>query len=204
MFALPKLIKKGPARHQINIKGVENNILLLPNHEYRVIIETSSINFKLMSKKEQDSIIDSYETFLNSLSFPIQITQRVRAMDLDDYLASFERKLDKEPEEIYQKQIRSYIAYVRSLVNTNKIPSRQFYITVPYHAKPKENMNIVRDQLANRLMVVENGLSNIGIESRLLDTLEILDLFYSSYNATDAKQQPLTQQTLDLLKSNYF
>jgi len=204
MFALPKLSKNGSSRHQIAIKGVEDSVLILPNNEYRVIIETSSINFHLMSEDEQDAVVDIYRAFLNSLSFPIQILQKVRALDLDDYLQGFEDKKDKEAVEVYKNQIDSYTKYVKSLVKTNKILSRQFYIVIPYHTKGKENIEIAREQLANRLAIAEKGLGNVGIKTRLLSSLELLDLFYSSYNATEAKQQPLTQQTIDLLRKNYF
>lgn len=204
MFALPKLNKNGSSRHQIAIKGVEDGILILPNNEYRIIIETSSINFHLMSEDEQDAVVDIYRAFLNSLSFPIQIVQKVRALDLDDYLQGFEVKKENETTEIYKKQIDSYVKYVKSLVKTNKILSRQFYIVIPYHAKGKETIEVAREQLANHLAIAEKGLGNVGIKTRLLNSLELLDLFYSSYNATDAKQQPLTQQTIDLLQKNYF
>lgn len=204
MFALPKLSKKGSSRHQIAIKGVEKSVLILPNNEYRIVIETSSINFHLMSEDEQDAVVDIYKAFLNSLSFPIQIVQKVRALDLDDYLQSFETKKEKETVEVYKNQIDGYTKYVKSLVKTNKILSRQFYIVIPYSAKGKETLEIAREQLANRLAIAEKGLGNVGIKTRLLNSLELLDLFYSSYNANDAKQQPLTQQTIDLLQKNYF
>lgn len=204
MFALPKLNKKGSARHQIAIKGVEDNVLILPNNEYRIIIQTSSINFHLMSEQEQDATVDIYKAFLNSLSFPIQIVQKVRALDLDDYLQDFEQKKEHEKTEVYKQQIEGYVKYVKSLVKTNKILARQFYIILPYHAKNKEDIEVAKEQLANRLSIVEKGLGNIGIKSTLLTTLEILDLSYSSYNAKDAKQQPLTQQTIDLLQRNYL
>lgn len=204
MFVLPKLNKTSSSRHQIAIKGVEDSILILPNDEYRVIIETSSINFHLMSEDEQDAVVDIYRAFLNSLSFPIQIVQKVRALDLDDYLESFEAKRQHETTKIYKQQIGDYIKYVKSLVKTNKILSRQFYIVIPYHTKGKETIEVAREQLANRLAIVEKGLGNVGIKTRLLNSLELIDLFYSSYNADDAKQQPLTQQTIDLLQKNYF
>jgi len=204
MFALPKLSKKGSSRHQIAIKGVEDSVLLLPNDEYRVVIETSSINFHLMSENEQDAVVDIYKAFLNSLSFPIQIVQKVRALDLDDYLQGFEAKKNQETIEVYKNQIDSYTKYVKSLVKTNKILSRQFYIVIPYRARGKEDIEVAREQLANRLAITEKGLGNVGIKTRLLSSLELLDLFYSSYNSTDSKQQPLTQQTIDLLQKNYF
>lgn len=204
MFTLPKLNKKSSSRHQIAIRGVEDGVLILPNNEYRIVIETSSINFHLMSEDEQDAVVDIYKAFLNSLSFPIQIVQKVRALDLDDYLQGFEDKKEKEKVEVYKNQIDGYTKYVKSLVKTNKILSRQFYIVIPYHTKGKETLEIAREQLANRLAIAEKGLGNVGIKTRLLNSLELLDLFYSSYNASDAKQQPLTQQTIDLLQKNYF
>ncbi len=204
MFVLPKLSKKGSSRRQIAVKGVEDSVLILPDNEYRIIIETSSINFHLMSEDEQDAIVDIYRAFLNSLSFSVQIVQKVRALDLDDYLQSFEAKKENEMVDVYKNQIDSYTKYVKSLVKTNKILSRQFYVVIPYRTKGKESLEVAREQLANRLAIAEKGLGNVGIKTRLLNSLELLDLFYSSYNATDAKQQPLTQQTIDLLQKNYF
>jgi hypothetical protein len=204
MFALPKLNRKGSSRHQIAIKGVSNNILTLPGNEHRILIETSSINFHLMSEAEQDAVVDAYKAFLNSLSFPIQILQKVRALDLDDYLQSFESKKERENVDIYKKQIDNYTRYVKLLVKNNKILSRQFYIVIPYHAVAKERIDYIEEQLTSRLTIVEKGLGNVGIKVRQLTSLEILDLFYSSYNADDAKLQPLTNQTLELLQKNYF
>lgn len=204
MFALPKLIKKGSSRHQISIKGVEDGVLILPNDKYRIIIETSSINFHLMSEDEQDALVDVYRAFLNSLSFPIQILQKVRALDLDNYLQNFENQIKTETVDIYKSQINGYIGYVQSLVKTNRILSRRFYIVIPYHVRGKEGIGIAREQLANRLAIVEKGLSNIGLKTRSLSSLEVLDLFYSSYNPTDSRLQPLTQQTINLLQRNYF
>lgn len=204
MFALPKLNRTGSARHQIAIQGVDNGVLILPNNEHRLVMETSSINFHLMSEDEQDAVVDIYKAFLNSLSFPIQILQKVRALDLDDYLHTFESKKETEDEEIYRNQIEGYTKYVQSLVKTNKILARQFYIVIPYRTKGKENIETAHEQLNGRLAIVEKGLGNVGIKTRRLNSLEILDLFYSSYNATDAKTQPLTEQTIDLLRKNYL
>jgi type IV secretory pathway VirB4 component len=204
MFKLRKTNKLGSSRHQIAIKGVDDGVLILPNEEYRIIIETSSINFQLMSEDEQDATVDIYQAFLNSLSFPIQITQKVRALDLNDYLQNFEDKMGHEKDQMYRKQIEGYVGYVKQLVETNKILSRQFYIVIPYKAKPKEGIEVAREQLANRISIVEQGLGKVGIKIRVLGSLSVLDLFYSSYNATDAKQQPLTAQTLELLQKNYL
>ena len=63
---------KSGARRQIKIKEVRGNTLILPDHHYCQILETSSVNFELKSEEEKNIITDSFQNFLNSISSPIQ------------------------------------------------------------------------------------------------------------------------------------
>ncbi|HJP81492.1 MAG TPA: hypothetical protein VJ841_03815 [Candidatus Saccharimonadales bacterium] len=202
MLSLRKLNKRASSRHQIAIKGVEKNLLILPKDEYRIIIKTSSINFHLMNESEQDALIDTYRAFLNSLPFALQIVHQVRALNLDDYLVYFEKRREEESLLRYKDQISSYMRYVSSLVEIKKVLTRQFYIVIPYRSP--DGLDLAREQLTSYFSIVERGLSNIGIRSYQLTNLEILDLLYSSYNPTDFRLQPLTERTLYLLYKNYF
>ena len=61
-LGIPRCIKQ-MLRHQPGLKsGALRSILLV-----------SSLNFDLKSSEEQDAIIGQYQSFLNSLDFPIQI-----------------------------------------------------------------------------------------------------------------------------------
>ena len=86
MWLLSKSKQRTGSRRQIQIKEVKDGIILLSNNQYRAVLETSSINFELKSEAEQDVIIDSFQNFLNSLSFPVQILVRVREIDADQYV----------------------------------------------------------------------------------------------------------------------
>ncbi|RKV98641.1 MAG: hypothetical protein D8G53_02340 [Candidatus Saccharimonas sp.] len=86
MFGLRKSNAKSSARRQIALKGVRDGILLLPQNNYRAILSVSALNFELRSEDEQDAIIDTYESFLNSIGWPIQILVRTREIDMDGYL----------------------------------------------------------------------------------------------------------------------
>jgi hypothetical protein len=83
MWLLKKSLNKISSRKQIAIKEVRDGILVLPNNEHRLIIETSSVNFELKSEAEQDVLIDSFQTFLNSLPTKLQILIRIREVDID-------------------------------------------------------------------------------------------------------------------------
>ena len=52
MWVLNKSKNRISSRKQIQIKEVKDDILILPNNEYRLVIETSSINFELKSEDE--------------------------------------------------------------------------------------------------------------------------------------------------------
>ena len=201
MFALQKSKSKTSARQQIAIKGVRDGILILPNNEYRAILQVSSLNFELRSEEEQDAIIDIYESFLNSVGSSLQILVRTREIDMDKYLEDLGERLDDEKEEIYRTQLQNYDEFIRSLITTNKILTRHFYIIVPYKPTGKADFDLIREQLNLELDIVAKGMTRLGMHSDQLTSLEALDLFYSFYSPAQAKIQPLTEQALQIIRT---
>lgn len=199
MSILKKSKTKTSARHQIAIEGVRDGVLMLPGNQYRAIIEVSSLNFELRSEEEQDAIIDTYESFLNSVGSSLQILVRTREIDMDKYLADLSERLDYEEEDIYRAQLKNYDEFIRSLITINKILTRHFYIIIPYKSAGKVDFELIREQLNIKLDIVAKGMMRLGMHTTQLSSLEILDLFYSFYSPTQAKIQPLTDQALQLI-----
>ncbi len=188
------------AREQIKIKKITDNILVLPNKEYRLILETSSVNFELKSEEEQDVIIDSFQNFLNALPCPIQILVRVREVDIDKYVEDVELLKEKEKEEVYRKQIDSYSSFVKKLVTGNSILSRRFYIILPYqNTERKEDWELIKEHLNLNRDIVIKGLERMQMKAKTLTGLEIINLFYAFYNDDVLKTQPITKQSLEAL-----
>lgn len=199
MFALQKSTNKTSSRQQIGIKGVRDNILMLPNNQYRAILNVSSLNFELKSEEEQDAIIDTYESFLNSVGSNLQILIRTREIDMDKYLEELTERLDGEAEPVYRKQLKNYDEFIRSLITTNKILTRHFYVVIPYAASGKADFELIKEQLNQKVDIVSKGMTRLGMHTKQLSSLEVLDLFYSFYNPAQAKIQPLTEQALQLI-----
>lgn len=191
------------SRRQINIKGVRDGVLILPDGKYRSVLQISSVNFELKSEAEQDAIIDTYQSFLNSLASPLQIIVRIRKMDMDKYLEDFNVRMDAEDEPIYKEQVKNYVEYVASLVTKNKILSRCFYVVLPLDSKDKD-FDIINEQISLSADIVTKGLARLGMKTRHLDSMEVLDLFYSFYSPAQAKVQPLRQQTMQMLTEAYL
>ena len=184
---------KGSARTQIGIKEVRDGILVLPDNRYRLIMATSSLNFELQSAAEQDVIVDTFQNFLNSLTKPIQILIRVRELDIDRYLEDLKTARSSELSEIYIKQLDNYSNFIRKLVAGNKILSRRFYLVIEYDSKSANDFYLARQQLLLEQEIIAKGLEKLGMTARPLNSLEILDLFYSFYRPEQAKIQPLAQ-----------
>lgn len=199
MSVLKKSKTKTSARQQIAIEGVRDGVLILPGNQYRAILQVSSLNFELRSEEEQDAIIDTYESFLNSVGSSLQILVRTREIDMDKYLADLTERLDYEAEEIYRSQLKNYDEFIRSLITTNKILTRHFYIIVPYKPTNNAEFELIREQLNIKLDIVAKGMMRLGMHTTQLTSLEVLDLFYSFYSPAQAKIQPLTDQALQLI-----
>jgi hypothetical protein len=180
----------------MGIQGVRDDVLLLPGNRYRLVLSTSSVNFELQSEAEQDALIETYQAFLNSLTTSIQIVVRVRELDIDQYLNEFEAAQASETQKVYRRQLRGYTKFVRKLVSGNKILSRRFFVVIPYDSRANEDFELVKEQLLLQQEIIVKGLERLGITSRRLTGLEILELFYGFYQPERSKIQPLTQELL--------
>lgn len=195
----PKTKQRASSRSQIAIEGARDGILILPNRRYRAVLEASSLNFELKSEDEQDAIIETYESFLNSVGTPLQILIRTREIDMDGYLAELRGRFEGETEQIYRDQLENYDEFIRSLIQSNKILTRHFFVVVPYDAPSKLEFELVKEQLSLTVDIVAKGMTRLSMHARQLTSLEALDLFYGFYNPSAAKVLPLTERALSLI-----
>lgn len=204
-MSLFKNKEKRSSREEIKIIEVRDNILVLDNNEYRQIIESSAINFELKNDEEQDLIIEAYQKFLNSLPCSIQILVRIRELDIDSYVAEVNKSKEKEKDKIYLKQIDDYGDFVKKLVDGNKIMSRKFYIIIPFRKiNKKMQWAEIKEEINLLTKMVSKAFEKMQMKVKLLNDLEILNLFYQFYNHDSFKLQPLTEESLDnLLSKNY-
>ena len=129
----------------VAIKDVKNGVVVLKNGSLRKVIFVEGINFDLKSEEEQQLITGTYQSFLNSLDFSVQINLHSRKLNIEDYLKNLEKKRDEEPNELLKVQLDEYSEFVKSFVGENAIMAKSFFVVVPYdpvsvpgagHAKP--------------------------------------------------------------------
>lgn len=144
---------------------IRDNMIIMKDWSARIVLKCSTINFLLKSSQEQDAIIMSYQRFLNSLDFPIQILVKSTRLDIDSYLAKLNAKAVKQENSLLQRQTYEYIDYLRKLVEIAQIMKKDFYIVVPYDFEQDKS---VRD--ASFVWNFKKFWASINWESNLIKT----------------------------------
>ena len=99
-----------PSTHKLlEVEDIKDGILILKNGSLRQIIAVSGINLLLRSEEEQSIICRSFQEFLNSLDFSLQLVVHSREVSLRNYLEKLKEKEKKETSELLKLQIREYI-----------------------------------------------------------------------------------------------
>lgn len=202
--------KKNSTQKYLPFKDIKEGVITMKDGSMRAVLMVNSINFNLKSNDEQTALLDSFKNFLNSLEFPLQILIQSRILDLDDYLKNLENLSASQPNELLQAHTKEYVEFVRELIGITNIMSKTFYIILSDHniesagnqsvlarmfsrraLTPSGRFQENRSQLLNTANLIAGGLSGMGLSCVLLNTKEIIDLLYSTYNPDTARRQKL-------------
>lgn len=201
--------KKAPTQAYLPISEIKGDVVILKDGSLRSVILVSSVNFALKSEEEKDAIIFSFQSFLNSLSFPIQIVATSRKLDLSNYLNSVRSLAQKQDNPLLKIQTEEYSNFIETLLEKADIMEKRFYVVVPYFpfgfdlggtakdiTKKKKavatgNFEENKKKLIDRVSLVIQGLAGVGLRCAVLKTKDLLELYYTSYNPDTAQNQRL-------------
>ncbi len=116
----------------IDIESIREGTVILKNGSLRKILMVSGINFDLKSEEEQGLITFTYQNFLNSLDFSVQMFIHSRRLNIEDYLKRMEEREAQEANELLKIQIAGYRDFVKSFVGQNPIMNKTFFVVVPF------------------------------------------------------------------------
>lgn len=180
------------AQEFLPFKDISDSMINLGNHQYRALIEVSSINYNLKTKKEKDILELSFQRFLNSLDFPYSIFIQTKTMDNTKMITLLEKDINKVLEEFPQLEEYARIhlqdmANIQDRIQTTK--QKKKYIIVPYddanqltNLDDNEKYVEAAKELYNRCQLVIDGLETMGLRGKILTTNEIAEVVTSVYH----------------------
>ena len=200
-----------PTQAFLRVSEIKEDTMIMDDGTMRAIVAVSSTNFDLKSEEEQNALIFSYQRFLNSLDFGIQIIMQSRRMEIGDYVEKLKELSSKQTNELLKVQTNEYIDFINKLVENANITNKSFYVVIPLSlsiypqaasggvlssitklfggggstrelSQKLENFAKFKQMLEERVLSVTNNLSSVGLRAVRLRTEEVIELLYNTYN----------------------
>lgn len=211
---------------------MRENMMIMHDGSFRAVVECESINFDLMSSREREAVEYSYQNFLNSLYFPVQILIRSRRVDIGPYIDRLVTIRRSQDNMMLSRLMDDYIDFIDILSQEANIMDKSFYIVIPYYpigdvaeikkqakglfdsffggTKEPQVTKInqpdyekAKDEIRNRVDSVMSGLFQLGVKSQQLTTQQLSVLFYNSYNPDISARQPMTNASMSDFATTY-
>ncbi len=160
----------------LNLKEIKNDVLILKDSKLS-IIKVEPINFSLRNKQEQQIVISTFQKFLNSLDFPIQIIIATDALNLDNYLSHLENKSEK-----YSTLFKDFKEHLFKMIASRGLLNRSFYLIIP----EKEDLTV-------QVGVCEELLKNMNLKHVKLKDQELQFMLSSFFNDIYAEEDKVTK-----------
>lgn len=188
----------------LEIEDIVDDLVILKDGSANIIIETTAVNFGLLSEEEQDALIYAYGSLLNSLSFPLQVSILSKRMDISSYIELVTQTEDQQKNPVMKDRLRHYREFILSIVKENKVLEKRFYLVIPFSSLElgvkgamgisgkKKILPFSKDYIISRAKTslfpkrdhLLRQLNRIGLKGRQLPSQELVEIFYNIYNPT--------------------
>lgn len=213
--------KENPTSTQATliISELRDSMVIMKDGSFRAVVACKSINFDLMSDTEREAVEYSYQNFLNSLNFTIQILIRSQRVDIGPYLDRLTELRRNNDNMLLGILMDDYIDFIDELSQEANIMDKSFFIVIPYYTSSEAEKAVTQTknffkslsrtkgptvtridratydkaitEINNRVEAVISGLFQIGIHSVRLNTKELGQLYYNFNNPDTAVREPL-------------
>jgi hypothetical protein len=119
-------------QNTLQISEIRDGVAIMNDGSFRAVIMCKSINFDLMSPQEREAVEFSYQGFLNSLYFPIQIFIRSQKVDLRPYLERMDKIRTQQENMLLGLLMEDYIAFLADIAQQTNIMDKHFYVVIKY------------------------------------------------------------------------
>jgi hypothetical protein len=208
-------------QNHLQIAEIRDGIVIMNDGSFRSVVMAKSINFDLMSPAEREGVELGFQNFLNSLYFPLQIFIRSQKVDLGPYIDKLDKIRTEHDNMLLALLMDDYINYIDQLAAQTNIMDKHFYVVVPFFPREEaanrlssskgllggmmsmlssspthlvineSDLADAKTELKNRVQSVLAGLRECSVQALPLDTQELIELYYDSYNPDTATRQEL-------------
>lgn len=205
IFGIPDVPLEETAQRAVPIADIVDGVVIFKDGGACVVLESTSLNFGLLSEKEQEAVIVAFAALLNSFSFSVQILVRSQLKDISNYLNYLGQAQQKITNPKLLTLMEGYKNFISETIKKKNVLSKKFYIVVPFSplelgvtksflslAKRKGPLPYTKGEVVKKarttLLPKRDHLirqaGRLGLKLVQLNTVQLVDLFYDVFNPT--------------------
>ncbi|OGC46511.1 hypothetical protein A2V49_00475 [candidate division WWE3 bacterium RBG_19FT_COMBO_34_6] len=201
----------------LDIYEVKNNLVVLKSGTVCAVLQTTAVNFDLLSEIEQDATIAAFSMLLNSITFPIQIVLRSKKLDITKYIEKVHKVEQRMEDPLLRIQAESYRKFVQDTIKNNEVLDKKFYVVIPsgptaekepgsgpfdFFAKllgttHRKRVSVNTEQLLKEAEIklypkvdhMIKEFNRIGVRAKQINTQELVELYFDIYNPSTVHGQ---------------
>lgn len=187
----------------VPVADITNDIVVYKDGGAALIMESTSLNFGLLSEKEQEAVIASYAAMINSLTFSVEIVVLTQKKDISSYLNFLEERSQKITQPLLSKLMQDYKNFISESVKKKNVLGKRFFViiylsplelgigkSVATLTKRSATLPFAKSYVIKKAKIVLyprrdhliRQAGRLGLKFRQLTTAELINLYYSIYN----------------------
>ena len=187
----------------VPVADITNDIVIYKDGGAALIMESTSLNFGLLSEKEQEAVIAAYAAMVNSLTFSVQIVVLTQKKDISSYLNFLDEQSKKITQPLLANLMQDYKNFITESVKKKNVLGKRFFVVL--YLSPLE-LGVAKSIAAvtklsgplpfTKSYVIKKAkialyprrdhlvrqAGRLGIKFKQLTTPDLINLFYSIYN----------------------
>ncbi len=187
----------------LEVKEIIDDLVLTKTGSVALVLQTTAVNFDLLSEYEQDNKIYAFGGLLNSLNFHIQILIITNRINISNYVDYLKNQTQRAMTDGLKNQLAIYTNFIQNLIVQNDVLDKKFYIVIPYNPTvsfstfgKKSTKEAQEEQAMQKEKLLEQGkiflypkrdhvlkqLGRMGLMAHHLTSKELIEIFYNTYN----------------------
>ena len=203
IFNTPNGPLTGTTQQHLPLADITDGLLLFKDGGACVVVESTSLNFGLLSEREQEAVVAAYAALINSLSFSVQILIRTQRKDVSNYLRYLDVAFQKNETPTLTPLMQSYRNFVIETTKKRNVLGKRFFLIVPFSplelgvaksfqsfTKRSGPLPYTKDYVIRKAKIalfpkrdhlIRQG-ARLGLRLKQLDDEQLTNLVYDVYN----------------------
>ena len=222
IFNTPDVPLTATTQDALPVADIVDNMILMKDGGATLVLESTSLNFGLLSEKEQEAVILAYAALLNSLSFSMQILVRSQRKDISSYLRYLDNAWEKITNPKLKNLMGSYKNFISETIKKKNVLGKHFYIMIPFSplelgvgksfatVTSRGPLPFTKSYIIKKAEValypkrdhLIRQAGRLSIKLRQLTTSELIELIYDVYNPKPPLLNITEVRTAEAQKTN--